>query len=201
MSLVSEAFEAMTTMKLGADDTFLPLVTTAETDLKALLNDPDSYIYLGIAGCNSYEVVKAKLSSGNVSISRGEGGTTPVCHALGARVFAPSPLLVATMKDLICNYDCCEQGEVEPVKIVGRVIPLAELGEEWNGYVMFSGTPQITAAVDNAPSWMNGVFENNTIHLSGIPDGLGTFQVNVAGTNGNGKYLVSESELIKVVSV
>lgn len=200
MSLKSETFEAMTTTAVSADDTYLPLSTPAESDLKALLSDEDAYIFLAIAGCSTYEVVKLTLTADTLTMTRGQGGTCAVAHECGARVFAPSPLLIATVKDLICNYNCCEDAccETEAVKIAGTVVPSATQGKQWDGYVVFTGSGTVNAGVNNIPAWMSVAYENKTLHLSGIPDVAGTFTISVAGTNCNGENVVTDSITVTV---
>lgn len=200
MSLKNEAFEAITTTAITAGDTYLPLSTPAESDLKTLLSDEDSYIFLAVADCSSYEVVKVALVADTLTMTRGQGGTTAVAHGCSARVFAPSPLVVATIKDLICNYNCCEDTscETEAVKIAGTVVPSATQGEQWNGYVVFTGSGTVNAGVNNIPAWMSVDYENKTLHLSGIPDVAGTFTISVAGTNCNGENVVTDSITVTV---
>lgn len=200
MSLKNETFEAITTTAISADDTYLPLSTPAESDLKALLSDDDAYILLAVADCSSYEVVKLTLVADTLTMDRGIGGTCAVAHGCGARVFAPSPLLVATIKDLICNYNCCEDPccATEPVAIAGRVIPPATIGTEWDAYVVFTGSGTVNAGVNNTPSWMNVEYQNKTLHLYGTPDTAGTFTFSVAGTNCNGENVVTSTITVEV---
>ena len=200
MSLKNETFEAITTTAISSDDTYLPLVTAAESDLKTLLSDDGAYIFLAVADCSSYEVVKVTVKADVLTMERGQGGTCAVAHGCGARVFAPSPLLVATVKDLICNYDCCEDPccETEPVTIAGAVVPPATMGTRWDGYVVFTGSGTVNAGVNNTPSWMNVEYQNKTLHLYGTPDTAGTFTVSVAGTNCYGENVVTDNIIVEV---
>lgn len=195
---VSEYFDASLSAKLTADAVLLPLDDGAMADLLNLLTDSDDYTFLAIKSEQSYEVVKAHKEGGLIALDRGQEGTTAVLHPMGACVATVSPLTLAVMKDIVCNYECCQGDCVcEPVSLVGafgipsRIHSLAEL----NGFVAFQGDGPITAGVDKAPDWLTVTQTGNVVRLSGIvpqPSRDEAFvSFSVAATNCNGTSVAS----------
>lgn len=193
MNVRNEYFSASLITKIEATDVYLPLSMSAEADLKALLETPDAYVYLTLKDDLYLETVKVKNVQGTLMMERGVEGTVATSHPYGTCVAAVSPTIVALIKDLICNYECCEGPcPVEPVALAGYATPTeGNVGVEWTGAVIFSGTAPMTIVVNSAPSWMEAVQIGSTIKLRGVPDKTGTTVMTVAATNGNGTNVVS----------
>lgn len=170
MSYVSEFFDATLISKLEASDVNLPVSETAVADLLSLLSDSESYTYLAIKSDQSYEVVKAKGGNGVIILERGLEGTTPVTHPFGACVAMVSPLTLAVMKDIICNYECCESDcPCEPVELVGvyNVPARIMVGDTFNAFAVFTGKTPISMGASGAPEWMTITQEGSVLHLTG----------------------------------
>lgn len=118
MPMKYENFSAYTTKGIGADAVHLPLTREAYADLLALLKENEDYIFLALVGGNEYEVVKTRNVSGVLVMERGMENTATQPHHLGTCVQSISPLFIAVMKDLICNYDCCEKSMDKPSDIL-----------------------------------------------------------------------------------
>lgn len=108
MNLKVEYFSAFLTKALQPAEIYLPVSQNATADLLNLLQEPDSFSLLSIRGDTQYEVVKAKNVSGTLVIERGLGGTTPVTHHAGSCVIGVTPLMLEAMKEVFCNYNCCD---------------------------------------------------------------------------------------------
>lgn len=192
MSYVSEFFDATLISKLEASDVNLPVSETAVADLLSLLSDSESYTYLAIKSDQSYEVVKAKGGNGVIILERGLEGTTPAMHPFGACVAMVSPLTLAVMKDIICNYECCESDcPCEPVEVAVASLPVAEYGKEYNGIVVFTGTQPIHVGVTGAPAWMTVTQEKGVVKLTGTKDSKGAINMTIAAANCGGTHVVS----------
>ena len=193
MGMKVEQFGARLNDRLDAGDNHLPMAYDATADLLSLLSEEDDYIYLSINDEVSYEVVKCRNEGGTLLIERGMEGTTDRLHGFGACVSAVSPLHIAVMKDLVCNYNCCEDGDCEctPVAFNMSFLPYAKQGDEWEGMATFSGNLPMTIGVNGAPDWMNVEVEGNTIRMYGTPAAAGTVSFSVAATNCNGTNVAS----------
>lgn len=202
MAFVSEYFDASTTAKIPADAVNLPLSDGAMADLLNLLTDTEDYTYLALKSEQTYEVVKAHKVGSMIVLDRAQEGTRAVLHPMGTCVAAVSPLTLAVMKEIACNYECCQGDCVcEPVSLVGvfgipaRIHSLTEL----DGFVAFQGDGPITAGVDGAPDWMTVTQIGNVVRLSGVvpqPDGPNRHNeafvsFSVAATNCNGTSVAS----------
>lgn len=199
MNLKNELFEAFTTLAMTPTGNTVPLPSTAEADLRALLTTPDSYIYLAIKGCTSYEVVRAYVAAGALVIDRGQAGTVGAFHSPGSIVYGMSPLVWQNIKDLICQYDCCE-GECvcNPVTVGGIAFPTASLNTAWAGFVVFDGDGPIVASVNGQPSWMTVELEGHVLKLYGTPNATGTTAFSVSAANCGGQHVVSQTVSITV---
>lgn len=202
MSFVSEYFDASTTAKMTADAVNLPLSDSAMADLLGLLTDTDDYTYLALKSEQTYEVVKAHKVGSMVVLDRAQEGTRAVLHPMGTCVAAVSPLTLAVMKDLLCNYECCQGDCVcEPVSLAG-IYGLSN--DVWAGNpleiaVVFSGDLPMTVGVNNVPEWLGVTQENRVIKLTGTvpwpssPNRFDEAFVNftVAAANCNGTAVAS----------
>ena len=193
MSMKYEQFGARLVNRLEAADSYLPLSNEATADLLNLLTESDDYIYLSIGDEKTYEIVKCRAEGGLLIIERGLEGTSAVLHGYGACVSSVSPLIIAIVKDLICNYSCCEDGdcECEPVAFGMSFLPYAKQGAAWEGMATFSGNTPMNIGVNGAPDWMQVDVEGTTIRFSGTPNVVGPVSFSVAASNCGGTSIVS----------
>ena len=193
MSMKIERFGAFLNDRMEADSSYLPLCAEATADLLNLLSEADDYIFLSISDDQSYEVVKCRNEGGTLLVERGIEGTTASLHGFGACVSSVSPLTVAVIKDLVCNYDCCKDGDCpcEPVSFAMSFIPYAKQGQLWEGFASFSGNMPMTLGANGAPAWMQIEVEGNTVKMSGTPTTVGTVSFAVAATNCNGTSIAT----------
>ena len=199
MAFVSEYFDATLTAKLPASAVMLPVSDAAMADLLALLADEENYTFLAIKSEQTYEVVKAHKSGGMVVLDRAQESTRDVLHPMGACVAAISPLTLAVMKEVACNYECCESDCVcDAVEVAGSLIPAATRGTAWEGNVLFSGDSPIWVGVNGAPAWITATQQGNTLRLTGTPNSAGTFTFSVAAANCGGTAVVSTPVSIRV---
>lgn len=195
MPMVSDDyFAAYTTGRIEATDNYIPLSDAAIADLARLLKDPDSYVYLTIRTELTLETVKASLSANVVVIERGLAGTQRQVHMAGATVCTVSPTMMAVMKDLICNYDCCADGNCQciPPTLLGTVVNGGKLGQQYLLRMTVGGSQPCTMATpDGLPDWASAVYENGTIVVRGMPTAAGSFPVAFAVTNCNGTQVTA----------
>lgn len=201
MSFVSEFFDATLTAKMTKTDRSPSLTESAKTDLANLLTPEDSYTYLSIKSDQTYEVVKASLRSNSIYFERGQEGTEAVQHPLGSCVSAVSPLTLAVIKALVCEYECCD-GECpcEPVAFQGATMPPAVVGEPWEGTVIFSGTQPIKCGVNNAPKWLTATQQGGVLTLSGTPTAAAQLILSVAAANCNGTEVATETVALNITA-
>lgn len=201
MSLTSEFFSAAINARLEATDVYLPLDPAAQTDLLNILADPESYALLTLKGEQYIETVKATNQQGTIILERGLEGTQPALHHFGTCVSTVTPTVMAVIKDLICNYTCCEDDDCPciPVEYIASAIPVGYIGQEWQGSAIFFGSLPMAIAVSMAPAWMQFTQHSNSILFSGTPDEMGDFPFSVAVTNCSGTGLVTQSLLVTVV--
>ena len=185
---------------LTVTDTYLPIDPSSAADIISALDTPGSYAYLSISDAGRYEVVKIEESGGQLVITRGAAGTTATGHSPGACVKSASPLMVEVIKDLICNYDCCEDKDCkcETVQFIGESIPEGKVNVPWSGAVIFSGDLPMNIVTSNAPDWMEVTTYGTTCVLSGTPTGAQTYQMSVAAANCNGTSLATHPVTITV---
>ena len=197
----NEYFSATLNNRLEATDQYLPLHRAAEADLKALLADPDDYIYMSLKSDTDMETVKVRNEHGTLIMERGVEGTTPTTMPFGTCVVSISPTVIAAIKDMVCNYQCCEGDcPVVQAQYSGHLLPPAFVGIDWNGIVAFAGDLPMNIVLKGAPAWMRAVQRSNTLELSGRPDLAGTTVFSVAATNGNGTNLDTQSLSVTVTN-
>lgn len=199
MAFVSEYFDASTTVKMTADAVNLPLSDGAMADLLNLLADTEDYTYLALKSEQTYEVVKAHKVGSMIVLDRAQEGTRAVLHPMGTCVAAVSPLTLAVMKEIACNYECCESDCVcDAVEVAGSLIPAATRGTAWEGNVLFSGDSPISVGISGAPAWITATQQGNTVRLTGTPNATGTFTFSVAAANCGGTAVTSTAISITV---
>lgn len=198
--LKNEYFSASLNAKLEATDVYLPVCDSAAADLRALLTEPDQYMYLTLKDDVHFETVKVRNEQGTLMLERGLEGTEATKHPFGTCIVSVSPTVVALIKDLICNYECCNGPcPVTPPSFAGMTMPLSgNVGTEWNGCAIFDGTSPMTIAINGAPAWMEATQVGSTLVLKGVPDKAGTTVMSIAATNGNGTNIVSQPVTVVV---
>ena len=195
MPFVTTSFTAYLSSPLPAGDVHLPLSHAAYADLLKLLSeDTGNYTFLTIKSHTHLETVKARAEGGYILLDRGLEGTEAVKHPYGACVSTISPTIAAVIKDLFCNYSCCQGGvcDCTGVQIAASDLPDANVGVPWEGSITMSGTVPINAAVSDVPAWVRVVQERNMLRLTGTPDVAGAAQFTVTAENCNGTATVSE---------
>lgn len=188
MSMKYEYFSAYTCDPIVSTDKYLPLPKGAQTDLIDILKEDESYIYLTLLDDANIETVKVSLVQGFLVMERGISGTTPVNHPVGTCVSSISPTVIAVIKDLICNYNCCEDGDCPktPVQFTDSYIPSAKAGSAFRGTISFTGTDPVQVTVSGAPDWLTIARSGDTLTLSGTPASAGQVTFSIALTNLNG---------------
>lgn len=192
MPYKNEYFSAMLNEKLEKDAVYLPVNEAVKADLVALLKEEDDYIYLAIRSDTTYETVKVRNEAGTLLIERGVEGTTAVLHPYGSCIISVSPTVIAAIKDLVCNHNCCEEDcPVTPVQYLAQTVPPAVVSHSWSGAIIFSGTEPVTMGTTNLPKWITATQQGTTLLLEGTPSAASTYSFTVAAANGNGKNIAS----------
>lgn len=201
MPFVNEYFEAYLTAKLESSDVGLPVSAQATADLLALLPEEDDYTYLTIMSDVDMETVRVRNDHGTLVLERGLENTKPSAHPYGSCVRTVSPTLVAAVKDLVCNYQCCEGPcQCTPVAYSGGYVQDGVVATPWEGAVAFSGDLPMTLVTANTPPWMRVQASGNVLLLSGTPEEEGTFNFSVAATNCNGTAIATQALTIKITA-
>ncbi len=203
MPLVSDYFSAMINAKLEATDVYLPLDEAAKADLLKILADPKAYTYLTLKGEQHFETVKVINQQSTLILERAREGTKAVLHHFGTCISTVSPTVLAVIKDLVCNFDACCEGNpcpCEPVTYVGAVLPTGRVAQEWKGSAVFKGGLPMITAVNGTPTWMSVIQNQNAVFLSGTPTAAGTFSFSVAATNCNGTVIVTQPLTVTVTT-
>lgn len=199
MALVTEFFSASTSEKMEATDVYLPLSESAKADLLTLLDNEDKYVFLTLKDEVNLETVKATVSGDTIILERGLEGTEAVLHPLGTCVVSVSPTIMAAIKDMVCNYQCCEGGcAVEPVAFDSAYLPASYVGKAWGGILRFTGSSPMKLGIANPPAWMTVVQVKNEIQMSGTPTEAGQLSLGAFGVNGDGTNSVTKEVLLTV---
>lgn len=202
MAMKTEYFSAFINAGLQPTDVYLPLAPPARADLIALLPNTDDYIFLTLKGDTHMETVKCRNEGGTLIIDRALEGTTAALHHYGTCVTAVAPAIFAVIKDMVCNYNCCADGECPcvPVAFAGDVFPEAHVGVAWMGSVLFTGDTPILMGAEGAPDWMTVTQQSGLLRLAGTPYAAGTFSFSVAATNCNGTNIVTKPLSLTVLA-
>ena len=193
MNMKIEFFSALLNRALGPADVHLPIDAAAEADLKALLASEGSYVYLTIRDELNAETVKCSLAAGTLVLERGLEGTQGVRHPYGACISTVSPTVMAVVKDLICHYDCCEDGDCTAVPVSFNTVntPPASAGTPWQGSAELDGSDPITLDASAAPSWMTVRRYGQLVLLKGTPSSAGDVNFSLYAVNLNGTETAS----------
>ena len=185
---------------LDGESRIIPLCQQDIKRLSEVLTEEDDYVYLSISDGWSYEVVKARVQAGVVLAERAVEGTRADRHGFGACVKSVSPLVIAQIKDLICNYNCCEEQECpcQPIAVYYQPLPEATEKLPWRGEVVFTGDTPMTLIANNTPAWMQVERMGSTLILSGTPPEAGSYEFSVGGTNCNGTNVVTQNITLAV---
>lgn len=199
LKMATEFFSASLIDKINPDDVFLPLGEGAKADLLNILKG-GKYIYLSVRSEYAHETVRVRNEAGTLIMDRGIEGTEPAKHHIGTCVSSISPTVVAMIKDLICNYDCCDSECLcVPVTFEGYdIIAEGQVGQHYRAELTFAGTLPMNISLSNAPSWVTAVQTKNRLVVSGTPDTAGSFQCNIAVTNCNGTSIIQQGFTISV---
>lgn len=186
-------FAATLNARLDAGDLTLPLSTNDEARLRAAI-PADDYTWLVLREPTGTEIIKVTNTCDTLLLSRGEDDTDARNFPRGTCVrFEMVPAIV---KDLICNYNCCE-GDCPCVAVeaAGINLPAAVSGASWSGSAVFTGDTPMTIAVEGAPSWVRVEVGANYVNFSGVASGSGSFTIAVAATNCDGAVAVQTGTL------
>lgn len=188
MSMTSEFFTAFLTAPLEESGKYITLTKEATSDLASILKDSGSYIYLTLRDDANIETVRAHLEQGILIVDRGLSGTEAVKHPIGTCVSSVSPTVIAVIKDLICNYDCCESGDCPktPAEFLSVYTPSGSTGTAYRGTIDFTGTDPVQVTVSGAPDWLTVTRTGSSLILSGTPASSGDVTFSIALTNLNG---------------
>lgn len=190
----TDYYFAVTSSRMEPNDQAIPLPPAKENALLAILPEDGDYTYLAIRGDTHYECIKVENRDGSMVVTRGIEGTNSVTHHTGSCVGSVAPATIAAIKDLICNYSCCEDGcPCDPVQAAGQALAPARVGERWEGSVSFAGSLPMTVGVSDLPSWMSAEAKHNTVRLSGTPPVVGTYNFSAAATNCGGTSIATQS--------
>lgn len=108
MPYANDYFQAYLESKITATDAHLPVCAEAKADLLRFIPN-GSYTYASLVDDTNMETVIIRNEYGELILERGIEDTTPVAHPLGTCVRTVSPTAIAAIKDLICNWKCCEE--------------------------------------------------------------------------------------------
>lgn len=186
-------FSASLNARLDKADRTLPL-NKADSDRLMAAMEEDDYAYLVIRDPVGAEIVKVTNTCGGLLVDRGQDGTDAMNFPKGSCV--RHEMTPAVVKDLICNYNCCEGDcPCDPVESAGITLPAAKVGVAWNGNAVFTGDTPMELSATGVPAWATITLGANYIAFSGTPTGAGSFNISVAGTNCGGAIAVQQGVL------
>lgn len=195
----TDYYFAYTSGRMEPGDKSLPLSAKDTAALAAILPDDGDYTYLAVRGDTHYECVKVENAAGVLTVTRGIENTTPVTHHAGSCIGSVAPATIAAIKDMICNYSCCEDGcPCTPVQAAGQAMAPARVGVRWEGSVSFSGSLPMTVGVSDLPSWMSAQAKQNSVILTGTPPQAGTFSFSAAASNCGGTSVATQACVLTV---
>lgn len=199
MLVTPDYFSAFTCSAIEATDVELPLPSAAKADLLNMLSKPDDYIYLTIRGDVHLETVCVKNNAGYLVMDRGLEGTQAVKHHTGSCVSSVSPTVIATIKDLICNWSCCKDGPCPCTDVTLKGVNVVSEGQVGRGYkavLTFGGTVPMVISLSGLPSWATAFQTNNTVTVTGVPDKAGETKTHIAASNCSGASLMMSDDYV-----
>lgn len=107
MSYTNDYFSAYLIERLSADSVYLPVCDAARADLLHFIPD-GNYTYASLVNDTTMESIIIRNDHGTLLLERGREGTAAISHPPGTCVRTVSPTVIAAIKDLICNWKCCE---------------------------------------------------------------------------------------------
>lgn len=107
MPYTNDYFSAHLTQRLDAAGVYLPVCDTARADLLHFIPD-GSYTYASLVNDTDMETVIIRNDHGTLLLERGREGTTALNHPPGTCIRTVSPTVIAAIKDVICNWECCK---------------------------------------------------------------------------------------------
>lgn len=110
MPYANDFFAAYLTDRLDASGIYIPITEEARTDLLHFIGN-DEYTYASLVNDTMMETVIIRNDHGTLILERGREGTKALSHPPGTCVRTVSPTIVAVIKDMLCNWKCCEAAE------------------------------------------------------------------------------------------
>lgn len=107
MLYANDYFTAHLMQRLDADSVYIPVCDEARADLLHFIPD-GSYTYASLVNDTAMESVIIRNDHGTLLLERGREGTAAISHPPGTCVRTVSPTIIAAIKDMICNWKCCE---------------------------------------------------------------------------------------------
>lgn len=196
--MIFKPFSAKLVDTMLPDDAYLKLSVRDTNRLLALLG-ADGETFLIINDGVNKEYVRAYNQCDVVLLERGIDGTTPAKFPRGTCVVADTP--GPAVKWLICNYDCCADGDCpcDPVTAAGATIPEATTGYPWAGTFVFTGDlTSMNIAISGVPSWATPTLGANYVSITGTPNAAGTFALVATATNCDGRYLATQTATLTI---
>jgi hypothetical protein len=179
--------------RLDKADRLLPLTVNDEASLKAAIPDGD-YTYLVVRDHTGAEIVKVENTCDTLLVTRGEDGTEARNFPRGSCV--RFEMVPAVVKDLICNYDCCEdECPCVAAAPAGISLPGFMVGMPWTGSAVFTGDTPMTIGVTGVPTWATVEVGANFVTFTGLPTVTGTHVISVAATNCDGSIAIQTGTL------
>lgn len=108
MPYANDFFSATLSRRISETDNYLPVCEAARTDLLRFIPN-GSYTYASLVDDSGMETVALRNEYGTIIMERGYGGTTAAAHPVGTCVRTVSPTIVEVIKDLVCNWKCCDE--------------------------------------------------------------------------------------------
>lgn len=179
-------------------DTYLPLSQADTNRLLTHIPDGDE-TYLTIQDNLRTEYIHVENQCGTIVIIERGVDSEAYKFPKGSCVFFETSLPV--IKWLICNYNCCEDGDCDclAVEETRATLPSGRVGQPWAGRVVFDGSDPINFKLTLPESgWMEASVEHKRIIFSGTPTAAGTFQIIISAANCAGEVLVTYTHSIVI---
>lgn len=170
-------FLAHLTAPMEQNDVTPPLRFEAAGRLCAALSN-GGYTYLALECPANFEIVKATCNMGVLVLERGADGTAPRYFPMGSCL--RFIMAHAAIQDTIEQHQWCPQGCTKVSILQGATLPNPQLNQPYYHRIILSGTPPFRlGAVLGAPPWMTLVIDAGELRISGTPNQLGTFRLEI----------------------